>query len=320
MQRSHESKRGRMEPIVLVHGGAGDIPDSRIAMKTIGVKTSAKIGYDVLKKGGTVLDAVEAAVRFMEGDEAFNAGYGSVLNLEGEVEMDASIMEGKTLKAGAVTIVKDIANPISLARKVMEKTPHVLLAGAGANKFAKEQGIPTVPPGSLVTRYAIQALHDFAKTGEVRTEIGAKNSGEVGTVGAVAIDSQGRLAAATSTGGINGKMVGRSSDTSIIGSGTYADDEVGAVSTTGHGETIAKYCLAHSIIKLMESGKSADEATKEALEKMTARLKNTAGAITISRMGDVGIGFTSNRMSWAYQKGDKIYYGIEHNETHIENV
>lgn len=219
---------------MLVHGGAGDIPDSRVNGKILGVKLSANIGYGILKNGGSVVDAVEAAVKSMELDESFNAGYGSVLNLDGEVEMDASIMIGSNLSAGAVTIVKDIAHPITLARLVMEKTPHVLLAGHGANKFAREQGIETLPEGTLVSKYALEALEDFKKTGDNRTEIGAKNIGEVGTVGAVAIDSEGRLAAATSTGGINGKMVGRSSDTSMIGSGTYADDLFGAVSTTGN--------------------------------------------------------------------------------------
>ncbi|CAH0563342.1 unnamed protein product [Brassicogethes aeneus] len=309
-----------MEPIVLVHGGAGDIPDCNVEAKIVGVKKSAKIGYEVLKNGGSVLDAVEAAVKSMEDDEAFNAGFGSVLNLDGEVEMDASIMLGETLMSGGVTIVRDIEHPISLARLVMEKTPHFTLAGAGANKFATEQGVPTVPPGSLVTKSAQQALDQFKKTGYVRTEIGEKNTGEVGTVGAVAIDSQGRLAAGTSTGGLNGKMVGRSSDTSVIGSGTYADDDLGAVSTTGHGETIARFCLAHTIIKSMESGRNAEQATHESLCKMKARLNNSAGAITLSKTGEVGIGFNSNRMAWAYQKGDEIHFGIDPNEKHVEKV
>ncbi|KAL3273720.1 hypothetical protein HHI36_015150 [Cryptolaemus montrouzieri] len=174
-----------MDPILIVHGGA-----------------AARAGYKVLKRGGSALDAVEEAVRILEDDESMNAGRGSVLNLDGEVEMDASIMVGSTLAAGAVTIVRDIAHPVSLARLVMEKTPHVLLAGSGANKFAEEQGIPRVPPGSLITNDAVEALAQFKKCGQILTEIGGKdeNSGEVGTVGAVAIDAKGHLAAATSTG------------------------------------------------------------------------------------------------------------------------
>ncbi|RZC32973.1 Asparaginase 2 domain containing protein [Asbolus verrucosus] len=300
-----------MEPIVLVHGGAGDIPDSRVPLKLNGVKKAASIGYRVLKRGGSVVDAVEEAVKSMEDDEAFNAGYGSVLNLDGEVEMDATIMIGANLNSGGVTVVKDIAHPISLARLVMERTPHFLLAGEGANRFAKVQGVPTLPAGSLVSKYAREALEDFKKHGDNRTEIGEKG---VGTVGAVAIDSKGRMAAATSTGGINGKMVGRSSDTSIIGSGTYADDNVGAVSTTGHGESIARFCLAHAIIYEMKNGSSAAVATANTLKAMTEKLKNTAGAIAISKGGDLGIDFTSKRMAWAYQIKDEIHFGIEHGQ------
>ncbi|XP_044253305.1 isoaspartyl peptidase/L-asparaginase isoform X2 [Tribolium madens] len=310
--------RCKMEPIVLVHGGAGDIPDSRVSLKIAGVKKAASLGYKILKNGGSVVDAVEEAVKSMEDDEAFNAGYGSVLNLDGDVEMDASIMIGSNLNSGGVTVVKDIAHPISLARLVMEKTPHFLLAGEGANRFAKEQGILPVPPGSLVSKYAKEALEMFKKYGDNGTEM--SGGGEVGTVGAVAIDSKGRLAAATSTGGITGKMVGRSSDTCIIGSGTYADDNVGAVSTTGHGESIARFCLAHSIIYEMRNGSSASEATTKALKEMKQRLPNTAGAITISKSGELGIDFTSRRMAWAYQVKDEMHFGIEHGQHTKEKI
>ncbi|XP_060521354.1 isoaspartyl peptidase/L-asparaginase [Cylas formicarius] len=310
----------RMEPVILVHGGAGDIPDSRVRPKIDGNRNAVQAGYAVLQNGGSALDAVEAAVKRMEDDEAFNAGFGSVLNLDGEVEMDASVMVGSDLSAGAVTVVKDVSHPISLARMVMERTPHLLLAGAGANKFARDQGVPVLPKGALVSEYAKKALEEFKVRGCASTEIGEKNPGDVGTVGAVAIDARGNLAAATSTGGINGKMVGRCSDTSLIGSGTYADNDIGAVSTTGHGESIAKFCLAHAIIKEMEHGKSADKATNEALAKMTEKLKNTAGAITLSRNGEVGVGFTSQRMSWAYRKGGEYHYGINKGDHNVEKI
>ncbi|KAF2879445.1 hypothetical protein ILUMI_26725 [Ignelater luminosus] len=301
-----------MLPVILVHGGAGDIMDSRVPAKIAGVKAAVKAGYAAFEKGGTVVDAVEAAVRIMEDDPAFNAGYGSVVNLEGEVEMDASIMIGSNLSAGAVTVVQDIANAISLARLVMEKTPHVLLAAHGAKKFAIDQGIPILPPGSLVTDTALEALENYKKYGTQLTEIAAvKNKGEVGTVGAVAVDAEGHVAAATSTGGITGKMVGRSSDTSVLGSGSYADDQFGAVSTTGHGETIMKFCVAHTIIKAMENGKSADQATIDTINAMTAKLNNTAGAITVSKTGEIGIAFSSKRMAWAYRQGNEVHYGIE---------
>ncbi|KAF5289759.1 hypothetical protein FQA39_LY03676 [Lamprigera yunnana] len=317
-----------MDPILLVHGGAGDIPAARVPLKIAGCKRAVTEGYKHFKNG-CALDAVEAAIHVMEDDPAFNAGdllilyfgryynatvgYGSVLNFEGEVEMDASIMT-HNLNAGAVSIVKDIAHPISLARKVMEKTPHVILSGEGAKKFAIQQGFPILPKDKLVTGDAMSALADFKKHGGDFTEIGRPvNKGDVGTVGAIAIDRNGMLVAATSTGGICGKMVGRCSDTSQIGSGTYAN-KYGAVSTTGYGEAILKFCLAHTIIKEIENGKTAQEATTTSLKAMKNELKKTAGAITISKYREVGIYFTSNRMSWAYISNGKLHYGIEHDQ------
>lgn len=305
-----------MEPILIVHGGAGDISDSKIPSKIRGVKIAATEGYKVLKNGGSVLDAVETAVRILEDDESMNAGRGSVLNVQGEVEMDASIMLGSTLASGAVTVVKDIAHPISLARMVMEKTKHVLLAGEGAKKFAIEQGVEILPSGSLVTESALNSLKQCKTQGTMITEIFEG----VGTVGAVAIDSNGRLAAATSTGGMSGKMVGRSSDTSLIGCGTYADDKSGAVSTTGHGESIIKFCLANSIVKAIEQGMDAQKATISVMENMTKRLNNTAGAITISNKGEVGVGFTTKKMPWAYRKGNQMFYGYEMGRQEEETV
>ncbi|XP_074026394.1 isoaspartyl peptidase/L-asparaginase isoform X3 [Leptinotarsa decemlineata] len=257
--RSFTSSSFKTEPIIIVHGGAGDTPDEWVPDKILGIKKSVSIGYKILKDGGSALDAVEAAVRVMEDLEEFNAGYGSVLNIDGEVEMDASIMLGENLKSGAVTLVKDIAHPIS----------------------------------SL------------------------QNPGDVGTVGAVALDNKGNIAAATSTGGLTGKMVGRCSDSSIIGSGTYADNNIGAVSSTGvygHGESIAKFCLAHSIIKQMEYGKKVQIATEQSLKKLTQRLNRTAGAITLSKNGEPAIFFNTKRMAWAFQQGNKINFGIDPNQ------
>ncbi|XP_028027155.1 probable isoaspartyl peptidase/L-asparaginase GA20639 isoform X1 [Bombyx mandarina] len=307
---------GAMKPIIIVHGGAGDISESRIQGKFDGVKVAVRAGYEKLMNGGNALDSVEAAVVSMELDENFNAGYGSVLNLNGEVEMEASIMWGQDLNSGAVTLIKEFQHPISIARKVLTDTPHSFLGGNGAKLFALEKGFQQVPPESLISESAKEALNDFLNKGDdQRTEIGKKDEGGVGTVGAVAIDADGHIAVATSTGGINGKMVGRIGDTPLIGGGTYADDNVGGISTTGHGESILKYCLAHTIIKLMEGGLDADTATRQAVIGMTARLNNTAGAITLSKNGDVGIHFSSKRMAWAYVKNDKVYYGIEHDQT-----
>ncbi|EAT37031.1 AAEL010938-PA [Aedes aegypti] len=319
-----------IEPVVLVHGGAGDIPAERVEGKLVGVKLAAKVGYAKLQESGSVLDAVEEAVRSMELDPYFNAGYGSVLTTEGNVEMEASIMNGATLRAGCCSLVKDIMHPISLARRVM-KTPHNFLGGDGVMRFAVEEGFEIMdPPGQLVTDYAKEALEEWKegqRRGEVgfaRTEIGSSNKynkAEVGTVGAVAIDNAGNIAVATSTGGITGKLPGRIGDTPLVGAGTYADNRVGGVSTTGHGETIMRYSLAHDILKRIEYlGEDAQTATEHSCKAMTERLTGTAGAITIDRKGQVGISFTSKRMAWAYIKGTQLKYGIEHNQHHEETV
>lgn len=308
-----------MEPIVLVHGGAGDIPDERNQGKFNGTILAARVGYRKLKETNSALDAVEAAVRVMELDEYFNAGYGSVLNLDGNVEMEASIMDGYSLKGGCVTLLKDIMHPISVARRVMEKTVHNFLGSDGAMRFARAEGFEVLdPPGQLITEYGREALAEFVenqkKHGKVefaRTEIG-KNYGEVGTVGAVAIDAAGNIAVATSTGGITGKVPGRIGDTPLLGSGTYADNQLGGVSTTGHGETIMRYNLAHDILKRIQYLKEdAQTATRNSLVDMTERLTGTAGAITIDRSGEIGIYFTSQKMAWAYQKGETVHYGIK---------
>ncbi|KAK4883131.1 hypothetical protein RN001_006450 [Aquatica leii] len=308
-----------MQPIILVHGGAGQINNNANVPKILqGVKEAVKEGHRILtSSNGNVVDAVEAAVRIMESNEVFNAGFGSVLNLEGEVEMDASIMVGSDLSAGAVTVVKNIEYPISLARLVMEKTTHVLLAAEGAVKFAKSQGVPILPDGSMVSENRLKEWEEENKKQTTPVKCPEENKSG-GTVGAVAVDANGHVATATSTGGRDNKLAGRSSDTCMIGSGTYADDNIGAVSTTGHGETIAKFCLAHAILKEMETGKDAQEATSYCIKKMTERLKNTAGAITISNKGDVGVSFSTNRMSWAYIKNNELHYGIDHNQDDVD--
>ncbi|XP_055526704.1 probable isoaspartyl peptidase/L-asparaginase GA20639 isoform X2 [Wyeomyia smithii] len=311
-----------LQPIVLVHGGAGDIPFERVDGKLVGVKAAAKIGYHKLQETGCVLDAVEEAVRNMELDPYFNASYGSVLTADATIELEASIMNGANLKVGCAALVKDIMHPISLARKVMN-TPHNFLAGNGAMELAEQESFEILHSGQLVTHYAREALAEWKEglnKGEerfARTEIGTENKYkkvETETVGAVAIDCKGNIAVATSTGGITGKLPGRIGDTPLIGSGTYADNLVG-VSTTGHGETIMKYCLAHTILKRIDFLKeNAQIATENACKTMTERLIGEGGAITIDYKGQVGISFTSKRMAWAYVKDSTIHYGIEKNQ------
>lgn len=258
-----------------------------------------------------------------------------MLTIDGNVELEASIMDGRNLHGGCVTGIKDILYPITVARRVMDKTNHNFLGGDGAMEFARNEGFEILkPPGQLVTPYALEALDEYKAelaTGRdmtyAKTEIGhneneiLRDIGEVGTVGAVAIDAHGNIAAATSTGGITGKLHGRVGDTPLLGSGTYADNFVGGVSTTGHGETIMRFNVAQTIIKRMEFLKeNAQTATTTSLEDMTKRLTGTAGAITISAKGEIGIHFTSEKMAWAYRKGNDIHYGIRKGEAQHKKV
>lgn len=305
-----------IEPLLIVHGGAGDIPDSRVPGKFDGVRKAACEGYRILKTSGSVLDAVVGAVKMMEDMDSFNAGRGSVLTIDGTVEMEAQIIEGKNLSAGCVTLLKHVEHPIELARMVMEKTPHTFLGGDAAEDFAKKMGVPMVTQEFLKTEDAIKFLENYKKGGNensLRSEIG-----EVGTVGAIAIDANGHMASATSTGGICGKYRGRIGDTPILGSGGYADDDVGTVSTTGHGESIMRYNLAQRILNAMSQGKTAQEAADSCTADMTARVGNDAGAIVISKKGEIGIGFSSKRMSWAYQRGTEVHYGVDQGQHLID--
>lgn len=334
------------EPIVLVHGGAGAIKDAQLPVALHGVKTAARVGFETLKCGGSVLDAVQQAVRSMEMNPQFNAGYGSVLTWEGKVEMDAAIMSGLDLNAGCVTVVRDIYHPVDLARRVMEKTRHKFLSGEGAMLFAEEENFEILPEGALVTSKSQKALEDYKNSlnattkklcntdlnvecpCEVQSAISysvlknfLKEYGSQGTVGAVAIDELGNLAAATSTGGITGKMPGRVGDSPILGAGTYADNGVGAISATGHGETIMRYNVASRILALIKyENMTAGEASAKVLRDMTQRFEQTAGVISIDKHGNVGINFTSARMTWAYQRDEELHYGADPNEDNVDIV
>lgn len=309
-----------IEPVILVHGGAGDIPEWRVPLKMHGVRKAVKAGYEILSNTkGCVLDAVEAAIKVMEDDEAFNAGKGSVLTIKGTIEMDAIIMEGGNLKTGAVAGLSNVAHPVTVARLVMDTTPHIFLAGPGANDFAMEKGVPFVPDDELITDFARQALEDFIHgKGEATSELGKES--KHGTVGAVAIDRYGHMACATSTGGMTGKLPGRVGDTPLVGAGGYCDDASGACSATGHGESIARVCLCHHIIGLMQSGLGPKQATELALTNMHERTGGTAGAITLSNKGQVGIHFNSKRMAWAYAQNGEIHSGINPDEDEIESI
>lgn len=277
---------------ILVHGGAGPrAPDDDPERAKAGCLAAARAGHAVLAKGGSALDAVEVAARTLEDDPLFNAGTGSVLNADGEVEMDASVMEGETLRAGAVAVVRATKNPVSLARAVMEHSPHVLLVGDGAERFARSRGIAAVDPATLVTERALRRWQED------------KAQGRHGTIGAVARDAKGHLAAATSTGGTRGKLQGRVGDTPLIGCGTYADDRAGAASATGIGEFIIRVTLTRFVVDLVRRGVAPALAVQQGVAELT-RLGGDGGVILVSPAGELAWGFSSQRMPVAWVRND----------------
>uniref|UniRef100_A0A8C0M7R9 Isoaspartyl peptidase/L-asparaginase n=1 Tax=Canis lupus familiaris TaxID=9615 RepID=A0A8C0M7R9_CANLF len=307
-----------VNPVIVVHGGgASKISKDRKERVRQGIMKAAQAGYKILTEGGSAVDAVEGAVTILEDHPEFNAGCGSVLNANGDVEMDASIMNGKDLSAGAVSAVRCIANPIKLARLVMEKTTHCFLTDQGAAKFAAAMGVPTIPKEQLVTERNIKRLE------KEKHEKGAPNSDcqkNLGTVGAVALDCKGNVAYATSTGGIVNKMVGRVGDTPCIGSGGYADNDIGAISTTGHGESILKVNLARLTLFQVEQGKTLEEAADMSLGYMKSKLKGLGGVILVSKAGDWAVRWTSASMPWAAAKDGKLHSGIDLEETSVTDL
>ena len=283
---------------IAIHGGAGVITrssmsdeDERSYRADLGRALDA--GYAVLESGGTSLDAVTAAVRILEDSPLFNAGKGAVFNHEGINELDASIMDGRTLQAGAVAGVRHVRNPIDLARLVMDRSPHVLLSGAGAEEFALEQGVALVPRDYFHTDRRWKQL-EKARAGERQS---AAEIGYFGTVGAVALDRAGNLAAATSTGGTTNKRWGRVGDSPLIGAGNYADNASCAVSATGSGEYFIRTVLGHEISSLMKyRGLSAEEAAREAVHGTLKRIGGKGGVIVVDREGNIALEFNSEGM------------------------
>uniref|UniRef100_A0A1A8HRU4 Isoaspartyl peptidase/L-asparaginase n=1 Tax=Nothobranchius kuhntae TaxID=321403 RepID=A0A1A8HRU4_NOTKU len=302
-----------MPAVLLVHGGAWAIPEELAKASVDGVKSAACEGFSVLRRGGSALDAVEAAVRALEDNPDFNAGHGATLNIDGEVELDAIIMDGRTLACGAVSSVKNIANPVSLARAVMEKTSHVMLTGRGGNLFAESIGVGSVPSDSLVSDHE---RTEWSKMNNYDTEVlkDFNSKWAHDTVGAVAVDSAGNVACATSTGGIRNKMVGRVGDSPIVGCGGYADNSSGAVSCTGHGESILKVTLARLILSHIEQGKSVADASQLSLQHMSDRVRGAGGAVVVSPSGQWAATFTTKRMAWAAVEQDVLWFGLDPNE------
>ncbi len=282
-----------------IHGGAGTLPRAEMSgdmerLYRAGLGEALKAGYSVLESGGTALDAVTDAVVMLEDDALFNAGHGAVFTLDGQIELDASIMDGATLKAGAVCGVTHIKNPVELARAVMEHSDYVMLSGGGAEEFALTRGFQFVPRSYFYTAARWRQLERI-RGGDAH--LSPLTISHVGTVGAVALDRRGRLAAATSTGGMTGKRFQRIGDSPIIGAGTYADDRACAVSATGHGEVFIRAAVAHDICaRLRFGGRSLAQAVREVVLEELPALGGEGGVIAIDGQGRIAMEFNSEGM------------------------
>lgn len=316
--------------VLVIHGGAGTIlkqnmtPEKEKKYKE-GLQQALDAGNKILANGGSALDAVEAAVRILEDNPLFNAGKGAVFTNEGKNELDAAIMDGSTLKAGAVASVTHIKNPVSTARMVMEKSEHVMLIGEGAEKFAKQNGVQLVDPTYFFTQERWDALQKAKKADstKIKSDTTSKKAvrqagnhdNKYGTVGAVALDKHGNLAAATSTGGMTNKRFGRVGDAPIIGAGTYADNNTCAISGTGWGEFFIRLVMAKSISDRIEYAKQTlDAAAKEMIMKKLPALGGDGGLIGVDKNGNITMPFCTEGMYRGYIKSSgeteiKIYKG-----------
>ena len=313
--------------VLVIHGGAGTIVKSQMSPERENAYKDAlekalQTGNDILKSGGTALDAVEAAVRSMEDDPLFNAGKGAVFTNDGKNELDAAIMNGKTLEAGSVAGVTIIRNPITAARAVMEKSPHVMMTGAGAEKFAKQQGLEIVDPSYFYTEARWRGLQKAKEQDSLKMHLDHADTTnrcmlkqwenkdyKYGTVGAVALDRYGNLAAATSTGGMTNKKFGRVGDAPIIGAGTYANNNTVAISGTGWGEYFIRLVMAKSISDMMEFGKmKLKVAADEMVMKKLPALGGDGGLIAVDKQGNIAMPFCTVGMYRGYIKntGEKV--------------
>jgi beta-aspartyl-peptidase (threonine type) len=283
------------QPAIIVHGGAGFFPDEQDQAVQIATRHAASIGWQILRAGGSALDAVEKAVNSLEDDPLFDAGYGSVLNRMGEVEMDALIVDGSKHDFGAVAGVKHIRYPISLARRVMHDSPHCFLIGNGADEFGKEQGLPYVPNNFFITP------HEFDNFRQQHP------SPVKGTVGAVALDTQGQIACATSTGGVPNKMPGRVGDSPLFGAGGYADSRYGGASATGVGENIMRVLLCKYAVDQLAAGMTAQAAADASIAYINGFYEHSeCGIIVADRQGNVGTAHSTIKIAvgWINPQGE----------------
>ncbi len=282
-----------MDPVIVVHGGAWDIPPDLLEPSVLGVERAAREGFRLLQEGHSALDAVERAVAIMEDDPTFDAGVGSVLNMEGYVELDAIIVDGASLRFGSVAAVRRIKNPVSLARAIMEEMEEMMFVSDGAERVALDLGFELIDPEELIVEREREAWR--RRVSRMR-----------GTVGAVALDSSGRIAAATSTGGVPLKRPGRVGDTPLIGCGAYAN-ELGGASSTGQGEPIMRVMLSKLAVDFLARGLHPTEAAQRSLSFMADRTGGWGGIIVLDHKGRVGYAHTSRRMAVAYSiDGDVV--------------
>jgi L-asparaginase / beta-aspartyl-peptidase len=300
-------------PVLVVHGGAWAIPDDMVEAHVNGVRNAMAAGWGVLSRGGTSLDAVEEAVVIMEDDETFDAGRGSFLNHDGKVQLDALLMDGNTLRAGGVGCVEHMRNPIRAARKILSESPHVYFVAEGAERFAAEHGIPLCQNEDLIIPREVERLRQYqAHLEEHRADLFAPTISH-DTVGAIALDAAGNIAAATSTGGTLNKAPGRLGDSSLIGCGCYADNKTAAASTTGWGEPIMKLVLAKWASDRVASGNTPEWVAAEAIDYLKTRVDGHGGIILLDTRGRFGIAHNTPRMAWAYKTVKEETFGIERN-------
>jgi beta-aspartyl-peptidase (threonine type) len=295
-----------------IHGGCGvmaklDLTEEEWAAARVDLGRSLKAGWEILAKGGSALDAVQAAVVVMEDSPHFNAGYGAALNTSGKHELDASIMDGKTLESGAVTLVSRIRNPVKAARKLMEAGDAILLGGPAADAFARQAGLEMVEPDFFTTERRVKALAAMKAHALAGTSVKASEAEKHGTVGAVALDAAGHLAAATSTGGYNNKPDGRIGDSPIIGAGTYARDRVCAVSGTGKGEYFMRYAVGHEVAsRIAYLGESLEQATDKVIQQDLKSHDIGAGLAAVGADGSIAVPYNTDGMfrGWVTPEGE----------------
>ena len=300
-----------INPVLVVHGGAWAVPDDMVEAHLNGVRNAAAAGWRPLEKGGSALDAVEEAVVGLEDDETFDAGRGSFLNRDGKVQLDAFIMDGATLRGGGVGGVERLRNPVRAARKILSDSPHVYFVAEGAERFAAEHGIALCRNEDLIIPREVERLREYqAQTSTHGNDLFAPEISH-DTVGAVALDRDGNIAASTSTGGTLNKAPGRLGDSSLIGCGCYADNLSAAASTTGWGEPIMKLVLAKWAADRVESGNLPEWVAKEAMNYLKQRLNGHGGIILLDAKGRFGIAHNTPRMAWALRTMQKQEAGIQ---------